>query len=52
MFFRRLKTTKTAADFDEISLLGERSVERDRTAETLDIGANLWGYVQDLAENG
>jgi L-2-hydroxycarboxylate dehydrogenase (NAD+) len=48
-FLRQLKDTETAAGFDEIRLPGERSIERDRRAETVDVKADLWGEVRDLA---
>jgi L-2-hydroxycarboxylate dehydrogenase (NAD+) len=50
-FLRRLKATDTAAGVDEIRLPGERSVERDRTAETVEVEDDLWSEVRDLADD-
>lgn len=48
-FLEDLKATETAAGFDEIRLPGERSVERDRAADAVEIEDDLWEEVRDLA---
>lgn len=51
-FLRRLVDGPTAAHVDEIRLPGQRSVERDRTAESVEVEADLWDTVQELANDG
>jgi L-2-hydroxycarboxylate dehydrogenase (NAD+) len=48
-FLSDLKGIDRAAGVDEIRLPGERSVEADRTAETVEVEADLWDEVQALA---
>ena len=48
-FLEDLKATETAAGFDEIRLPGERSVERDRAADAIEVEDDLWEEVRDLA---
>jgi L-2-hydroxycarboxylate dehydrogenase (NAD+) len=48
-FLRRLKESPRAAGFDEIRIPGERSVERDEVAGTIEVEPDLWAEIQQLA---
>lgn len=48
-FLENLKAGERAADFDEIRLPGEASVERDRTRSVVEIDEDLWAEVRDAA---
>jgi len=48
-FFRELKETETAPEFDDIRLPGEASIGIDPAA-TIDVDADLWETVLDLAD--
>lgn len=50
-FLEDLKIGERAADFDEIRLPGERSVKRDRTEKVIDVEADLWDEILDLASS-
>jgi len=47
-FFDRLRAAGTADGTEEIRLPGERSVERDRSASSIEVDADLWERVQSL----
>jgi len=49
-FLADLKATDRAAGVDEIRLPGERSVERDRHRDVVDIEMDRWREVQRLAD--
>lgn len=49
-FLSDLKRTDPAAGFDEVRLPGERSAAADQTAETIQIGDDLWETVEALSE--
>ncbi|MDS0282742.1 Ldh family oxidoreductase [Haloarcula onubensis] len=49
-FLADLTADEPAAHVDEIRLPGQRSVERDRAAATVDIEDDLWSEVQALAD--
>lgn len=48
-FLFELKAINRAAGFDEIRLPGERSIEADRTSETITVEYDLWETVLDFA---
>ncbi|WP_265110803.1 Ldh family oxidoreductase [Halosolutus halophilus] len=49
-YLHSLKREPLASGFDEIRLPGERSVKRERNAETISIDDDLWEEVQSLTE--
>jgi len=48
-FLDRLTAMETAAGVDEVRLPGQRSVRADRTSETIEIEADLWKEIKELA---
>jgi L-2-hydroxycarboxylate dehydrogenase (NAD+) len=48
-FLADLKAGEPAAHVDEVRLPGERSVERDRTREEIDVEDDVWQEVRELA---
>lgn len=48
-FLQQLKDMECAAGFDEVRIPGERSVERDRSCEYIEIKDDLWREVTQLA---
>jgi L-2-hydroxycarboxylate dehydrogenase (NAD+) len=49
-FLRTLTTEPVAAGFEEVRLPGERSLRRERRAESVAVDADLWERVRSLAE--
>jgi L-2-hydroxycarboxylate dehydrogenase (NAD+) len=49
-FLRTLKDEPTTTEVDEIRLPGERSLRRERRAESITVDDDIWERVQSLAE--
>jgi L-2-hydroxycarboxylate dehydrogenase (NAD+) len=48
-FFERLRASETATGVEAVRVPGERSIERDRTASTIEIDPDLWERVRSLS---
>ena len=48
-FFERLRTSETATGVEAVRVPGERSIERDRPASTIEIDPDLWERVRSLS---
>jgi len=48
-FLDSLTAMETAADAEPVRLPGQRSVERDRSAETVEVEDDLWARIRELA---